>query len=110
MPDQKERWKPALVGLKIPCKRKIGARPMTMVPEIVVAANIFVPNKVGMLPIIANKIIINFPSLKAFSSLMSLFKKCGTSTAKSFESAENEESSVDPAEVIITIDINKSMS
>ena len=79
-----------------------------MVPEMVVALRISVPANIGRLPSSANTIMMTAPTRTLGKRSLARFASRGRSTARDLASELNVESSVEPAEVIITTLMKKS--
>ncbi|CBL05049.1 hypothetical protein GPA_32380 [Gordonibacter pamelaeae 7-10-1-b] len=106
MPIQKASWKPTFVGFTTPCIRKMGPRPMIMVPEMVVAAMISAPMIMGRLPTMPKMIMNTMPMMRGF--ILGVRPRMpGRSRAVSFASELNVESSVEPAVAIMMTAIMK---
>lgn len=104
IPPKTERKKDDL-GTFIFQKRKTGAKPMTMVPEMVVADKISGPKKIGTVPKIVSATIAQRPFERLMLTVLPKFK----STATNFEKEAKAESNVEDAEVIIMKFINNIM-
>ena len=105
MPIQNARKKPTFVGFTTPCSKKMGPRPIIIVPEMVVAKMMSAPIIIGRFPTTANATMNRMPARRTCSRFLP--KMPGRSRAVSFESAVKVESRVEPAVIIMMTAMQK---